>query len=87
MDVTGLDIGALLAGLGGLVKSLHSDRATASAKKGLEERCAVLERRLDDGEKRFSSNEAKMDKLMDKVGEIGENVATILGYMKGRAEK
>lgn len=87
MDITGLDIGALLAGLGGLAKSLHSDRAAASAKKGLEERCAILERRLDDGERRFSTNEIKIDKLMDKVGEIDKNVATILGYMKGRAEK
>lgn len=87
MDITGIDIGALTAAIGAVIKSLHSDRKSDSAKKGLEERCAILERRLDDGERRFSTNESKIDKLMDKVGEIDKNVATILGYMKGRAEK
>lgn len=87
LDITGIDIGALVAGIGGLLKSLHSDRTAASAKKGLEERCSVLERRIDEGERRFSTNEGKIDKLMDKVGDIDKNVATILGYMKGKAER
>ena len=33
MDITGLDIGALLAGIGGIAKSLHSDRKAEEAKK------------------------------------------------------
>ena len=31
LDITGIDIGALIAGLGGLAKSLHSDRKAAKA--------------------------------------------------------
>lgn len=91
MDVTGIDIGAMIAGIGGLLKSLHSDRVTASSKKTLEERCTTMEgqlksyeQRLDAGERRFESQDAKMDKVLDRLTDVDKNVSTILGYMKGR---
>ena len=81
MDITGLDIGALLAGLGGLAKSLHSDRKAEEAKKGLDERMAVIEndirhhdKRLDDGDSNFKVLDQKMDRnnelLNQLIGEI-----------------
>lgn len=33
MDITGLDIGALVAGIGAVLKSLHSDRNSSESKK------------------------------------------------------
>lgn len=81
MDITGLDIGALLAGIGGLAKSLHSDRKAEEAKKGLDERMAVIEndmrhhdKRLDDGDSNFKVLDQKMDRnnelLNQLIGEI-----------------
>lgn len=81
MDITGVDIGALIAGLGGLAKSLHSDRKAEEAKKGLDERMAVLEndfkhhdKRLDDGDSNFKILDQKMDRnnelLNQLIGEI-----------------
>lgn len=81
MDITGIDIGALIAGLGGLAKSLHSDRKAEDAKKGLDERMAVIEndmrhhdKRLDDGDSNFKVLDQKMDRnnelLNQLIGEI-----------------
>lgn len=81
MDITGMDIGALLAGLGGLAKSLHSDRKAEEAKKGMDERMAVLEndmrhhdKRLDDGDSNFKVLDQKIDRnnelLNQLIGEI-----------------
>ena len=81
MDITGLDIGALLAGLGGLAKSMHSDRKAEEAKKGLDERMAVIEndirhhdKRLDDGDSNFKVLDQKIDRnnelLNQLIGEI-----------------
>ncbi len=81
MDITGIDIGALIAGLGGLAKSLHSDRKAEEAKKGLDERMAVIEndmrhhdKRLDDGDSNFKVLDQKMDRnnelLNQLIGEI-----------------
>lgn len=84
MDITGIDIGALIAGLGGLAKSLHSDRAAASAKKGMDERMAVIEqqikhhdRRLDDGDSAFKQLDGKIDRMNENLNQlIGEIRAT-----------
>ena len=91
MDVTGIDIGALIAGIGGLVKGLHSDRVTASSKKTLDERCTQIEgqlknhdQRLDAGERKFELSDAKMDRVLDRITDVDKNVSTILGYMKGK---
>ena len=81
MDITGIDIGALIAGLSGLAKSLHSDRKSEEAKKGLDERMAVIEndmrhhdKRLDDGDSNFKVLDQKMDRnnelLNQLIGEI-----------------
>lgn len=81
MDITGIDIGALIAGLSGLAKSLHSDRKAEEAKKGLDERMAVIEndmrhhdKRLDDGDSNFKVLDQKMDRnnelLNQLIGEI-----------------
>lgn len=81
MDITGIDIGALIAGLGGLAKSLHSDRKAGETKKGLDERMAVIEndmrhhdKRLDDVDSNFKTLSQKMDRnnelLNQLIGEI-----------------
>lgn len=81
MDITGLDIGALLTGIGGLVKAFHSDHKADSVKKGVDERMAVLEtkmqhhdKRLDDGDSAFRTLDAKMDRnnelLNQLIGEV-----------------
>ena len=33
MDITGLDIGSFMTGIGAIIKSFHSDRKSDSAKK------------------------------------------------------
>ena len=38
MDITGIDIGALVAALGAVLKSFHSDRKADDSKKGMDER-------------------------------------------------
>jgi len=84
MDVTGIDIGALLVGIGGLIKSFRSDSAAKESKKSLEERCSILERRLDEGDKHFDGIDVKMDKLMEKVVDIDKGMTSIISYMKGK---
>lgn len=84
MDITGIDVGALLVGFGSLVKSFRSDNAAKEQKKCLEERCSLLERRLDDGDKRFAGVDVKMDKLMEKVVDIDKGMTSIISYMKGK---
>lgn len=81
MDITGIDIGALTAGIVAVLKSLHSDRKADAAKKGLDERMAVLEtrmqqndKRLDDGDAAFRTLDAKIDRnnelLNQLIGEV-----------------
>lgn len=76
-----MDIGALAAGIGAVLKSLHSDRKSDAAKKGLDERMAVLEtrmkqndKRLDDGDAAFRTLDAKIDRnnelLNQLIGEV-----------------
>ena len=84
MDITGIDVGALLVGVGGLIKSFRSDSAAKESKKSIEERCSVLERRLNDGDRRFAGIDSKMDKLMEKVVEIDKGMTSIISYMKGK---
>ena len=40
MDITGIDIGVILTGVGAILKSLHSDRKVDSSKKNIDERMA-----------------------------------------------
>lgn len=81
MDVTGIDIGVFMTGIGTILKSLHSDRKIDSAKKNLDERIAVLEndlkhhdKRLDDGDSNFKILDQKIDRnnelLNQLIGEI-----------------
>ena len=37
MDITGIDITLLMAGIGAVAKSLHSDHKTDAAKKNVED--------------------------------------------------
>lgn len=81
MDVTGIDIGVLMAGVGAILKSLHSDRKVDSSKKNIDERMAVLEndikhhdKRLNDGDSNFKILDQKIDRnnelLNQLIGEI-----------------
>lgn len=81
MDITGIDIGVFMTGIGAVLKSFHSDRKTDSAKKNLDERIAVLEndlkhhdKRLDDGDSNFKILDQKIDRnnelLNQLIGEI-----------------
>lgn len=84
MDITGLDVGALVAGIGAVLKSLHSDHNSSESKKALDARCDALEKRLNDGDRRFSGIEQKMDKALDKIGDVDKGVASIVSFMKGK---
>ena len=81
MDITGLDIGALVAGVGSILKSLHSDHKSDSTKKTLDERMSVIEndirhhdKRLDDGDSNFKILDQKIDRnnelLNQLIGEV-----------------
>ena len=81
MDITGIDIGVFMTGIGAILKSLHSDRKTDSTKKNLDERIAVFEndlkhhdKRLDDGDSNFKILDQKIDRnnelLNQLIGEI-----------------
>lgn len=50
----------------------------------MESQLKNYEQRLDAGERRFDSQDAKMDKVLDRLTDVDRNVSTILGYMKGR---
>lgn len=81
MDITGLDIGVLMTGIGAIIKSFHSDRKSDSAKKTLDERMSVIEndirhhdKRLDDGDSNFKILDQKIDRnnelLNQLIGEV-----------------
>lgn len=81
MDITGLDIGAFMTGIGAILKSFHSDRKSDSAKKTLDERISVIEndirhhdKRLDDGDSNFKVLDQKIDRnnelLNQLIGEV-----------------
>lgn len=81
MDITGLDIGAFMTGIGAIIKSFHSDRKSDSAKKTLDERISVIEndirhhdKRLDDGDSNFKILDQKIDRnnelLNQLIGEV-----------------
>lgn len=81
MDITGLDIGAFMTGIGAIIKSFHSDRKSDSAKKNLDERMSVIEndirhhdKRLDDGDSNFKILDQKIDRnnelLNQLIGEV-----------------
>ena len=87
MDITGIDIGALVTALGAVAKALHSDskvKAVESdridSKRDINERFAVLEekmkhtdRRLDDGDAAFRTLDSKMDRTNELLNQlIGE---------------
>jgi len=80
MEITGLDIGAVATAVGAVVKALHSDSKVNSAKKGIDERFAVLEermkhcdKRLDDGDNNFKSLDGKIDRMNESLNQlIGE---------------
>lgn len=72
MDVTGLDIGALAAALGAVVKSLHSDRKTKAieddrieSKRGINERFAVLEEKMRHADQRAEDYARRTEKRLD----------------------
>ena len=81
MDITGVDIGVLVAAIGSITKAFHSDHKTDTTKKGLDERIASLEshakftdKRLDDGDASFKNFDAKLDRnnelLNQLIGEV-----------------
>lgn len=81
MDITGLDIGVFMTGIGAIIKSFHSDRKSDSAKKTLDERISVIEndirhhdKRLDDGDSNFKVLDQKIDRnnelLNQLIGEV-----------------
>ena len=81
MDITGIDIGAFMTGIGAILKSLHSDRKSDSVKKTLDERMSVIEndirhhdKRLDDGDSNFKILDQKIDRnnelLNQLIGEV-----------------
>lgn len=87
MDITGIDIGVLATGIGAIVKAYHSDRKTETAKKGIDERMAVIEndlkhhdKRLDEGDNAFKTLDAKMDRNNELLNQL-------LGEIRGAGRK
>lgn len=82
MDITGLDIGALAAGIGAVLKSLHSDRKSDAAKKGLDERMAVLETRMQQNDKRLDDGDAAFRTLDSKIDRNNELLNQLIGEVR-----
>lgn len=74
MDITGIDIGALVAALGAVLKSYHSDRKADERIAVIENQIKHHDRRLDDGDSNFKVLDQKMDRnnelLNQLIGEI-----------------
>lgn len=83
MDITGLDIGAFMTGLGAIIKCLHSDRKTDSAKKGLDERMAVLENDLKHHDKRLNDGDSNFKILDQKIDRNNELLNQLIGEIRG----
>ena len=66
MDITGIDVGVFMTGIGAVLKSLHSDLKTDSAKKNLDERIAVLENDLKHHDKRLNDGDSNF-KILDQI--------------------
>lgn len=82
MDITGIDIGALAASLGAVVKSLLSDRKADNAKKGLDERMAILETRMLSNEKRLDDGDASFRSLDSKIDRNNELLNQLIGEVR-----
>lgn len=87
MDITGIDIVSVGTAVGAIIKALHSDRKADAAKKGFDERFAVLEndvrhhdRRLDDGDSNFKVLDAKIDRNNELLNQL-------IGEIRGRNGK
>lgn len=83
MDITGLDIGVFMTGLGAIIKSLHSDRKTDSVKKGLDERMAVLENDLKHHDKRLNDGDSNFRILDQKIDRNNELLNQLIGEIRG----
>lgn len=83
MDITGLDIGVFMTGLGAIIKSLHSDRKTDSVKKGLDERMAVLENDLRHHDKRLNDGDSNFRILDQKIDRNNELLNQLIGEIRG----
>lgn len=77
MDITGLDIGVLMTGIGAIIKSFHSDRNSSEQKKVLEARCDALEKRLNDGDRRFEIVDTKIDRALDKIDKASDKISSV----------
>lgn len=94
MDITGIDIGAFLTGIGALLKSYHSDRKTDNAKKGMDERMAVLEndilhhdKRLNDGDSNFKVLDQKIDGLRQTFDNRFDGLSSSVNQLIGEIRR
>lgn len=95
VDISGLDIGAIVAGIAGLLKAMQSDsraRDIESDRKATKENLDVWKREvemkleahtksLDDGNARFDKTEAKMDQINNKLDETSSKIDKLIGFV------
>lgn len=95
VDVSGLDIGAIIAGVAGLLKSLQSDaraRDIEDDRKATKENLDVWKREVEmkleahakslaEGNARFEKSDAKMDQVEKKIDEANSKIDRLLGFL------
>lgn len=95
VDVSGLDIGAIIAGVAGLLKSLQSDaraRDIEDDRKATKENLDVWKREVEmkleahaqslaDGNERFNKTDEKMDKISQKMDEANSKIDRLIGFV------
>lgn len=95
IDVSGLDIGAIIAGVGGLLKAFQSDaraRDIEDDRKKVKESLDVWKREvemkleahdhsLQAGNERFDKSDKKMDDIIDKMNDANSKIDRLIGFV------
>ena len=95
MDISGIDIGAIVAAAGALAKSFHSDsKATAVQqdrketkdslevwKREIEMKINSHEEALHQSAERFKKTDEKMDIINSKIDEVNSKVDRLIGFI------
>lgn len=91
MDITGLDIAGLCAGLGAFLKSLHSDSKTKAisddrkrSKENYEARFVALKARLASAEKRLDEGSNEFRVLAEEMKTNNALLNQLLGALKAK---
>lgn len=95
VDISGLDIGAIVAGIAGLLKAIQSNaraRDIEDDRKATKENLDVWKREVEmkleahaqslaEGNARFEKSDAKMDQVEKKIDEANSKIDRLLGFL------